>query len=91
MLHKKFFNRFVIGQIIWAFVIAYLATALFLVIFKGYSLLTLIIPIILFALAFTDTFQKKHTIRKNYPIIGRLRYILEEIRPELRQYFWKGN
>ncbi|HLT64990.1 MAG TPA: FMN-binding glutamate synthase family protein [Flavobacterium sp.] len=90
MLHKKFFNRFVIGQIIWAFVIAYLATALFLVIFKGYSLLTLIIPIILFALAFTDTFQKKHTIRKNYPIIGRLRYILEEIRPELRQYFWEG-
>lgn len=90
MLHQKFFNRFVIRQIIWAFVIAYLAVTLFLVIFKGFSIFSLIVPIILFSLAFTDTFQTKHTIRKNYPIIGRLRYILEEIRPELRQYFWEG-
>lgn len=90
MLYKKFFNRFVIRQIIWALVIAYLGVALLMVILKGSSLITLIIPAILFALAFSDTFQKKHSIRKNYPIIGRLRYLFEGMRVELRQYFWEN-
>lgn len=90
MLYKKFFNRFVIRQIIWALVTVYLSIALFLVLFKDYSILSLIVPVILFALAITDTFQKKHTIRKNYPIIGRLRYVLEGVRVELRQYFWEN-
>lgn len=90
MLYKKFFNRFVIRQIIWALVIAYLGVALLMVLLKGSSLTTLIIPIILFALAFSDTIQKRHSIRKNYPIIGRLRYLFEGMRVELRQYFWEN-
>jgi len=90
MLHQKFFNRFVIRQVIWAFIITYIIVALYLVLFQNWSFLTLLIPAVLFYLAFKDAFQTKHTIRKNYPIIGRLRYILEEIRPELRQYFWEG-
>lgn len=90
MLHQKFFNRFVIRQVIWAFVITYLIVTLYLVIFRSWSIISLILPAVLFYLAFKDAFQTKHTIRKNYPIIGRLRYILEEIRPELRQYFWEG-
>lgn len=90
MLHQKFLNRFVIRQIIWTVVIIYLAVTIGLVIFKGHNLLTLILPLILFFLAYKDAFQTKHTIRKNYPIIGRLRYILESVRPELRQYFFEG-
>lgn len=90
MLHQKFFNRFVIRQIIWAFVITYLLFSLYLVIFKEYNFLILVFPGILFGLAFVDAFQTKHTIRKNYPIIGRLRYMLESIRPEMRQYFFEG-
>lgn len=90
MLHNKFFNRFVIRQMIWAAVIFYLAVSLYLVFFEAYSFVTLIIPLGLVYLAFRDAFQEKHTLRKNYPIIGRLRYMLEEIRPELRQYFWEG-
>lgn len=31
--------------------------------------------------------QTSHSVRRNYPVIGNLRYILETIRPELRQYF----
>src|SRR5690606_40544394 len=89
MLQQKFLNRFVIRQVIWAFIINYLIVALYLVLLRGWSFVTLILPILLFYLAFKDAFQTKHTIRKNYPIIGRLRYILEEIRPELRQYFWE--
>lgn len=43
------------------------------------------IPIILLGLR--DTFQKKHTILRNYPVLGHFRYLLEEIRPEIQQYF----
>ena len=31
--------------------------------------------------------QQRHAICRNYPIIGRLRFFFEFIRPELRQYF----
>lgn len=33
-----------------------------------------------------DLIQSSHAILRNYPIIGHLRFILESIRPELRQY-----
>lgn len=42
--------------------------------------------------AFRDIFiQKSHTISHNYPIIGHLRYWLESIGPEMRQYFVSSN
>ncbi len=34
-----------------------------------------------------DIFQKKHTILRNYPVFGHIRYLLEMIAPELHQYF----
>ena len=34
-----------------------------------------------------DLQQSHHAILRNYPIIGHLRFILETIRPEIRQYF----
>lgn len=36
-------------------------------------------------------FQKKHTIQHNYPVVGHLRYMLEKIGPELRQYIVANN
>ena len=33
-----------------------------------------------------DLAQPLHSVRRNYPIIGRLRWVFEEIRPEIRQY-----
>ncbi|WP_298238065.1 FMN-binding glutamate synthase family protein [uncultured Algibacter sp.] len=36
-------------------------------------------------------FQKSHTISHNYPIVGHLRYWLESIGPEMRQYFVANN
>jgi len=41
----------------------------------------------LFALGCHDCIQKRQAVRRNYPLTGRLRYMLEYIRPELRQYF----
>lgn len=36
-------------------------------------------------------FNRKHTIRHNFPIVGHLRYFLESIGPELRQYIVANN
>jgi glutamate synthase (ferredoxin) len=41
--------------------------------------------------AFLDIRQKKHAIVHNFPIIGHLRYWLETIGPELRQYIVTSN
>ena len=35
--------------------------------------------------------QRRHTIKHNYPIVGHLRYWLESIGPEMRQYFVANN
>lgn len=37
-----------------------------------------------------DLVQAKHAILRNYPIAAHLRFILEHIRPELRQYFFEA-
>lgn len=34
-----------------------------------------------------DIFNKKNTIKNNFPVIGHLRYMLETFRPEIQQYF----
>ncbi len=41
----------------------------------------------LLLLSIYDTFQKKHTILRNFPLLGHFRYIFEGIRPEINQYF----
>lgn len=38
-----------------------------------------------------DTRQTKHAVLRNYPVIGHLRFLLEYIRPEMRQYFLEGD
>jgi glutamate synthase domain-containing protein 2 len=38
-----------------------------------------------------DVIQTKHAIRRNFPVVGRFRYMLEAIRPELHQYFVESN
>ena len=34
-----------------------------------------------------DMVQTRHAIRRNYPILAHIRFFLESIRPEIRQYF----
>ena len=36
-------------------------------------------------------FNKKHTLKHNFPVVGHLRYYLEKIGPELRQYIVSNN
>ena len=46
-----------------------------------------IIFIPVFALGIFDFNQRKSPVLRNYPLIGRLRFLLQEIRPQIRQYF----
>ena len=34
-----------------------------------------------------DLIQKRHSIRRNYPLLAHFRFMAEYIRPEIRQYF----
>jgi len=38
-------------------------------------------------LGIQDIQQSHHSVRRNFPVLGRMRYLLESIRPEIRQYF----
>lgn len=42
------------------------------------------------ALGLWDLVQKNHAVLRNYPISAHLRFLLEEIRPEMRQYFFES-
>jgi glutamate synthase domain-containing protein 2 len=39
------------------------------------------------AVGLHDLLQKRRAVLRNYPILGHARYLMESIRPELRQYF----
>lgn len=41
----------------------------------------------LIIVGYLDILQTKHAIRRNYPVIGNFRYLLENVRPEIMQYF----
>src|SRR5207248_493621 len=54
----------------------------------------LLIPIVIFGalalLGVRDLLQKNHAVLRNYPISAHIRFLLEEIRPEIRQYFFES-
>ena len=53
-----------------------------------------IVPILIFGglsfLGFRDLLQQNHAVLRNYPISAHIRFLLEEIRPEMRQYFFES-
>ena len=44
----------------------------------------------LVALGLRDITQTRHAVLRNYPIAAHLRFLLESVRPEMRQYFFEG-
>jgi len=55
----------------------------------AYYGLLIVGPIVLLGTA--DMLQTKRAIRRNFPVIGHARFLLEEIRPEIQQYFIESN
>lgn len=50
---------------------------------SGLTFITFVLSVI----GIVDLTQNSYAVRKNYPIIGNLRYLLKHFRPEIRQYF----
>ncbi|MFT5141558.1 MAG: hypothetical protein ACI80V_003131 [Rhodothermales bacterium] len=48
---------------------------------------TLVVVLPIVALGVHDARQTSHSILRNFPVLGRARYLLYEIRPEIQQYF----
>lgn len=46
-------------------------------------------PLILLGLR--DAFQTRHTVLRNFPIVGHGRFLVESIRPEIQQYLIESN
>ena len=46
-----------------------------------------LVCLFLVLLGLRDVRQRRHALIRNYPVIGHVRYLLEFIRPEIRQYF----
>jgi glutamate synthase domain-containing protein 2 len=51
--------------------------------------LVVIVPLIVRGVA--DMLQTKQAIKRNFPLLGHVRYLLEMIRPEVNQYFIESN
>mgnify|MGYP000436337291 FL=1 len=65
----------------------------FAAVFLNYAavLFVFLLGLILLVIAFLyviDVTQKEHTIRRNYPVLGRFRYLFEHLGEFFRQYFF---
>ncbi len=70
--------------------VAVLVTAVFIVlgvIVSGYWLSGLLWSVPTACVGIWDLTQKHHSILRNYPLLGHLRFFFESIRPEMMQYF----
>ncbi|MFT4241322.1 MAG: FMN-binding glutamate synthase family protein [Acidovorax sp.] len=71
----------------FALCVAGLLLSLFALTAFGVGLSVMLAFAALSALGAYDLRQTRHAILRNYPVIGHLRFMLEYIRPEVRQYF----
>ncbi|MXV37166.1 FMN-binding glutamate synthase family protein [Flavobacteriaceae bacterium Ap0902] len=70
------------------FLTAVFISLVVLICFVKYTIFSLVgVSILLIIIGVYDITQSKHSILRNFPVIGHLRYILEGIGPEIRQYF----
>ncbi len=51
--------------------------------------LLIVAPVILLGLY--DIIQEKHSISRNFPVLGRVRFLMETLRPGIQQYFVESN
>ena len=70
---------------------AWLSTVILAILSFAYSPYLAIFFAGLFLIGLMDVIQGSHSILRNYPLIGHLRFLLEYIRPEIRQYFLEND
>ena len=72
---------------VWALCIAGFIASTVAWLQMGMSLWLVVVFAALALLGLRDVMQARHAILRNYPVSGHLRFLLEFIRPEIRQYF----
>ena len=73
----------------------FIITALICMLITGYFsyavsqwwLIVFVMVVLLVVMGIYDMVQTRHSIMRNYPVVGRLRYWMEDIRPKMYQYF----
>lgn len=78
-------------RIFWVTSIVVFSLQLALLILFPWTGFFFFITVPLYLIGVWDLVQTKHTIRRNFPVIGHMRYIFEMIRPEINQYFIESN
>ncbi len=78
-------------KIFVAFFLLVVFSNVYFYIFFPQALWSLIFTLPLVIIGLRDISQKTQAIRRNYPIVGNFRYLFEEIRPEINQYFVESN
>ena len=73
-------------KVLWAVIVLAVLVALLAIVFSPWWLLAEIVLVPLVLLGIYDYFQPKHSILRNYPLAGRLRFLMEGMGPELHQY-----
>jgi glutamate synthase domain-containing protein 2 len=76
-----------VRQLFFGFVWLCLVFALVCAVVWPAGLWALVVAAPVVALGLVDAFQKRQTIRRNFPVLGHGRYLMEMIRPEIQQYF----
>ncbi|MCA0420786.1 MAG: FMN-binding glutamate synthase family protein, partial [Proteobacteria bacterium] len=66
-------------------VLAFVASLVGGLFHSGWLLIPTALAGALVLLGVHDMRQRKHSILRNYPVIGHLRFLMESIRPEIRQ------
>lgn len=69
-----------------AFCVVFTLITLPFVMINGWLWIFTLITLILSLIGLYDLGQTKHSVCRNYPILGHLRFMIEYIRPEIRQY-----
>lgn len=59
--------------------------------FIAFMIILLIIIVTITSLFFIDRRQQASPVLRNYPVLGRMRYFLEKIGPEFRQYWFNND
>ncbi len=55
----------------------------------AFFLIMVLVPLVfLLFIRFLDVRQRQHSVLRNFPVLGKVRYILEMIGPEMRQYLF---
>jgi glutamate synthase domain-containing protein 2 len=65
--------------------------SLFTLVITGTGVLWVLLFAALTLLGLRDRLQNRHAVLRNYPVIGHLRFLMEYVRPEIRQYFIEGD